>query len=159
MICYLNKWGFLLIVFVAFFPAGESLGQTAEIEWLKFDKGVEKAAGEDKIILLYVETDWCSICKKMKKLVFPHKIIQPLLADSLVPVRLNAEDTLRTINIGKQWLSEADIAEKYQVDRYPAFLFLEPGGKLLYRLNGLQLPRDFRKTLSFFARKEYLIDQ
>lgn len=155
----LKKWGILFVACLLFFYSGEIAGQTPDIEWLSFDSGVAKAAEEDKIVLLYVETDWCAICKKMKKLVFPHKIIRPLLTDSLVPVRLNADDTLRSIHIGKQWLSEADIAEKYQVDRYPAFLFLEPDGKLLYRLNGLQLPREFRKVLSFFARKEYLNDR
>ncbi len=96
------------------------------------DPGVarDQIVSGQKPIFLFVETDWCTFCKKMKAETFADAAVQKTLNDRFVNIRINPEKEGTARFTGEE-LSFAALAEKLGVNGYPASFFFTPDGKLL----------------------------
>lgn len=80
-----------------------------------WDKVVEKAKKEDKLIYLDAYAVWCGPCKMMDKNVFPKKEVGAIYNKLFINYSVDAEK-----GEGKE------IAKKYKVTAYPTHLFIDP---------------------------------
>ncbi|HEY8954177.1 thioredoxin family protein [Chitinophaga sp.] len=87
-----------------------------------FEEILHTAQTTGKPIFIDVYTDWCVPCKKMAEEIFPMTAIGDFYNENFINYRINAE-------AGKGKV----IAEKYQVNSYPTYLFLNSAGELIHQ--------------------------
>ena len=115
---------FLLIVFLIIVGIHYSNAQVnfETFDWAKLS---EKAAKENKLIMVDMTATWCYWCKQMDKKVFPDKAVGEYYNNNFICTKLYDTDAM-----GK------DFGQKYQVQSFPTFLFLDSDGKLIHRIEG-----------------------
>lgn len=114
------------------FPAfTQSIHFLNNTDW---NKTIEKAKTENKLIFIDVYTDWCGPCKQMDAEVFTDKNVGNQMNSQFINYKLNAEK-------GEGVL----IAKKYNVFSYPTYLFVDGNGTLIYRAEGFMPVEKFMK--------------
>ena len=95
-------------------------------------------------MLIHFYTDWCGPCRRLEQEVFPRDDVARAIANSYVPVKLNAERA-------------KDAATFYAVDRYPTDIIADSGGRVLLRTVTPQDPAKYIQDLeSVAAQHRYL---
>jgi thioredoxin-related protein len=99
----------------------------AQIQFEDFDwkKLSQKAANENKLIMVDMTATWCGWCKYMDKNIFSKKKVGNFYNTHFISTKL-----YDTHPMGSKFNS------KYDVDGFPTMLFLDSKGKLVYKIGG-----------------------
>jgi thioredoxin-related protein len=84
-----------------------------------------KAKSEKKMIFIDAYTTWCGPCKLMASEVFPQKTVGDFYNANFINAKIDMEKG-----------EGITIAEKYKVNAYPTYLFINADGKLLHKVIG-----------------------
>lgn len=103
---------------------------------------LKRAKKEDKPVILYFFTPYCSYCRAMDKEVLAEKEINNTLKKNIVYLRIDGE-------------KREDLARFYGVRGYPTTTFLEPNGQRVFQIPGYIEKNDFKKLLVFVREKHY----
>ncbi|WP_162056262.1 thioredoxin fold domain-containing protein [Pontibacter pamirensis] len=129
------------LLVILFFTIGFAKAQDAT--GVKFEHGLswtqvqEKAKKENKYIFLDVYTTWCGPCKLMDRDVFPQEKVGEFFNTHFINVKIQADTTGKDSEEVKKWYNDAQaIATTYNINSFPTFLFFNPKGELVHRLNG-----------------------
>lgn len=109
-----------------------SWAQNEDVRWLDLSTAMEAAAEGDRHVLVFIEADWCAICKNMKARVFTEAPITAALTQEYVPALINL-DSRKLVRFGGDELSEREFARTMEVVTTPTILFLDSSGKVLAR--------------------------
>ena len=90
-----------------------------------WEETLNRAAKENKYIMVDAYTDWCGWCKVMDKKTFTDPNVASVINESFIPVKINFE---KGIGI--------DLGMKFRVSSYPTILFFNPQGQLVHVQNG-----------------------
>lgn len=71
-----------------------------------------------------MEADWCGICKRMKREVFPDQNVQNILSNHFYPVRIDIESKEKVM-FGEQYISKMELSKTLGVHGTPTIIFLE----------------------------------
>lgn len=91
-----------------------------------WEKTIEKASNENKIIMVDLSTEWCTWCKSMEKNQFADPEILSLMQSKVHSYILDAEKD----SVGQL------LKLKYGVASYPSFLFFTPSGDYIETWTG-----------------------
>lgn len=137
----------LLISFVLFLFSVQHI-YAQEIQFTKgtWSDMLAKATKENKLIFVDIYAVWCGPCKLMAKNVFTQKKVADQFNDKFINYMIDAEKG-----------EGITIAEKYQVASFPTYLFIDPSGKLVYKIEGAMTAEKFsdeaEKALTKFSKK------
>jgi thioredoxin-related protein len=109
-----------------------SWAQSEDVRWLDLSTAMEAAAEGERHVLVFIEADWCAICKNMKASVFTEAPITTELANEYVPALINL-DSRRLVRFNNVELTEREFARTMEVITTPTILFLDSSGKVLAR--------------------------
>ena len=101
---------------------------------------LDRAAAENKLVMVDFYTDWCGWCKKFDRQTLTDSRVQQSLSRVLT-IRLNAEQEGR------------GAANTYQVSGYPTIVFLDKHGKVIGRIDGFMEPDPFLAELSDILKR------
>lgn len=90
-----------------------------------YERALELAAEQDKLLFIDFYTVWCGPCKQLDKYVFHNDSIGRLLGQQVILLKYDAEQDT-TFHLSK----------KYHVGSYPTGLLLTPEGRVLTRKAG-----------------------
>lgn len=94
-------------------------------EDLPFDKALEKAGKEKKVVMIDFYTTWCGPCKMLDKSTWPNPDVKKLLMEKTVALKIDAE-------------KNRELSQKYGISRYPQMVFIRPDGTEIDRLIGFR---------------------
>ena len=103
---------------------------------------LKKAKVENKPVLLYFYSNYCTYCEAMDRNVLSDKDIKKSLATDVVYLRINVDEKRET-------------AARYNIRGYPTTYLLDPVGKRIAVIPGYMPKRDFGKVLAFLKGKHY----
>lgn len=103
------------------------------IEWMDYNKALESAKKQDKIIMLMLGRTSCGVCAYMKKVVFEDKNIIKEFNKKYLAVYLEVEFD--------------DIPNDFTYIGTPTFYFLDKNEKTLKRFDGGKTVLSLMKTL------------
>ena len=117
-----------------------------------WEEALDRAAKENKYIMVDAYTDWCGWCKVMDKETFTDDAVGAMVNKNFVPVKINFEE-----GIG------IDLGMKFRVSSYPTILFFNPAGQLVRIQNGYMYDNaDFiascQKALDVKEERVYAFD-
>lgn len=101
-----------------------------EIDWA--DAGITKdaLAAKSKPVFLFITTDWCTFCKKMKAETFADPEVQDALSNKFVSMYIDPEKQGTARFTGEE-LSYKELAAKLGVTGYPTSVFYSDGGEVI----------------------------
>lgn len=129
------------ILVILFFIMGAANAQKATgvtfenvLSWKQIQ---EKAKKENKYIFVDVYTTWCGPCKLMDRDIFPQENVGKFFNTNFINVKVQADVTKKDSAQVKRWYSDAQtIAATFNIDSFPTYLFFDPKGELVHRING-----------------------
>ncbi len=160
---------FLSAIFLYSFSPGEknSLPQgdnkTNKVEWKSFSSSVDlKETGKKYFIFVY--TDWCSWCKRMKSTTFQDEKVITLLNDKFVPVMFDAEskdpitfrgNEFNFVSQGNRGYHELAAALLDNQLSYPSIVFLDEQMNMIQPLPGYKSAEDLSIILTYLGDEIY----
>ena len=130
-----------MLALLAFALIAPSLGFAIEREilWTEdYEAAVQRAATTNSIVLLHFYGDSCPPCKLLDKKTFHDPALVSKMNEHLVPVKINAD-------------RRRDLAQKFQVTRWPTDIYLFPNGDEIYRGVSNADPSVYCKTIERVA--------
>ena len=118
----------------------EGNGKKNAITWQTFDKGVELAKKEKKMMVLDIYTDWCHWCKVMDKDTYGNPEVVKYAQENLVMAKLNAE-TDEKFKFKEGNYSGRQLSMMFGVEGFPSTIFLNSEGELITSVSGF-IPAD-----------------
>jgi thioredoxin-related protein len=102
--------------------------QFIESNW---NKALEEAKKQHKLIFLDAYASWCGPCKLLKKNTFPDKNVGSLFNENFINVAIDMEKGEGPM-----------LSEKYKVNAYPTLIILDENGIPITYTKGYMSPTD-----------------
>jgi len=121
----------LLMIFVA----GAAHAQTPPLPWQKWGPALfDRAAKEDKYILLHMAAVWCHWCHVMEGTTYRDPAIQKAILEKFIPVRVDQD-------------ADPELSYRYENWGWPATIMLDKDGSEIFKRRGYIPPELFAKLL------------
>ena len=154
LILALSSLAIIVFVFATLTQGIEGNGKKIEITWQTFDKGVELAKKEKKMLVLDIYTDWCHWCKVMDKDTYGNPEVVKYAQENLVMAKLNAE-TDEKFKFKEGNYSGRQLSMMFGVEGFPSTIFLNSEGELITSVSGF-IPADrFAMILKYLEGNWY----
>jgi thioredoxin-related protein len=137
--------------------------ETAEIQWKSFESSIDlKSTG--KKYFIYVYTDWCSWCKRMKSTTFKDEKVVKILNEKFVSVMFNAESKdpvnfrgteFKFVSQGSRGYHELAAALLNNKLSYPSVVFLDEEMNMIQPLPGFKSAEDLSIILTYLGDEIY----
>ena len=124
-----------LLALVLMLLAWPAHGEGSSLPWAKWEPALfERAAHEDKYILLHMAAVWCHWCHVMEQTTYRDPDIQRRILEKFIPVRVD---------------QDADPALSYRYENWgwPATIMLDKDGNEIFKRRGYIPPDLFGKLL------------
>ncbi|MES2457392.1 MAG: thioredoxin family protein [Bacteroidota bacterium] len=116
--------------------AQESVGIKFE-DKLSWEQVLQKAKQEKKYVFVDIYTTWCVPCQVMAKNIFTQAKAGEFFNKSFINVAVQMDVTKKDNAFVKSWYKDAANLERvYKIESYPSYLFFNPDGELMHRING-----------------------
>ncbi len=144
----------LVLVHAGFQYGSDTAGtfNNSEIHWFKLSEAQEKSKKDGKPLFIFVEAEWCGICKRMQNTVFPHPEISDLLKNNFHPVLIDL-DSRKTVRFNGEEFTERNFARILQVQQTPTMIFIAADGEVMGRQPGF-MDREELKNLLLYVRSD-----
>jgi thioredoxin-related protein len=106
-----------------------------------FEKALQKAKQEDKIIMLKVMTKDCHFCRKMEREVMIEKEVVEFLEQDFIPVSID--------------ISTTELPLGLKTELTPSFIFIDKNAKVLLNIPGAWNKMDFLDILREAKSKQW----
>lgn len=110
--------------------------------FLPFDKAMEKANAESRIIFVYFGRYGCGYCDKTNKEAFSDPGVRELYSKHYVLAYVDAESGKRLRLPTGERITERELGTRYNAFVTPVFSFMSPEGKVITRVVGVQRIED-----------------
>lgn len=114
------------------------------VDWgHNYDRALEKAKADKKLVMVDLYTDWCGWCKKLDQTVFKDKQVEEKLAKDFVAVKINPEVNSKN----------AQLAKAFGTRGFPHIVFADADGKKVAEIRGYVPADEFLKQLEQLTAK------
>jgi protein disulfide-isomerase len=137
--------------------AGEdekSRSETDGLPWLTYEEALQVAEKEDGDIMLFMEADWCSVCKRMKREVFSQAEVQKAIDAGFSPVLINI-DSKEELRFKGEATTKMDFSKRIEVQATPTFIFLNHEEEVIGSIRGFLNSSDFIGLLDYVRSDSY----
>ncbi len=131
MITNYSFLGFTIALFMSTISMGQSSTGIAFFDG-DFNEALEASRAEKKPVFIDAYTVWCAPCKRMDKDVFSQTVVGERYNSDFINVKMDMEKG-----------EGIALAERYGVEAYPTFLFVDGEGHLIHRAIGFHKVDDF----------------
>lgn len=125
-----------LLLFLFAVPAGASRAESPPLAWQKWDPALfDRAAREDKYILLHMAAVWCHWCHVMESTTYRDSAIQQRVSEKFIAVRVDQD-------------SDPALSYRYENWGWPATIMLDKDGNEVFKRRGYIPPELFARFLA-----------
>ena len=119
-----------------------------EFRELNFEKALEAAKKENKMLFLDAYTSWCGPCKKMASEVFTQPAVGEFMNSRFVSIKVNMEKK-----------ESRKLAERFGIKVYPTMLLIREDGVMHDKLIGGYPARQFIERIKKSAGRKYSLEE
>lgn len=123
--------------------------------FLSYDEGLKQARAQNKRLFLYFGRLGCGWCDKTNKEAFSDPALRALYIDHYVLVYADAESGKRLTLPSGERITEMELGVRMKAFATPLFAWLEPDGRTIVKVAGVQTVKDFRDYDRFVHGGEY----
>ena len=136
---------------------GQSSART-DVSWISYAEAAEKADAEEKKVMIFLEADWCMVCKRMHREVFTNNEVFSLINSDFYPVRLDIESD-DMIPVNGETISKKEYSKSIGIYGTPTILFLNSKEEVIGNFVGYSDDEEMKKLLTFISSDAYLTER
>jgi len=122
-------------------------------EWIALEQATERAAEENRLIMIDIYETGCQFCKAMEREVFPSPSVRAVLDREYVPVKINGHaETILTYK--NEQMSSKQFAQLMGVTAYPFTVLMDAEGNIIDSYRGYQDVVTFSRFLRRAAQQQ-----
>ena len=147
----------ILFAYFAFIPFTGALSHVENdnpVNWLSLGEAQEASADDGKPLFVFVEAEWCGICKRMLKNVFPNDAVSVPLMEKYHPVSIDL-DSKKEILFNGETMTEREFARKMEVQGTPTTIFFSAEGEELGRQVGFIDTDELNLLLTYITSDQF----
>ncbi len=122
--------------------AGARAEPPAGYPFLAYDEGLRAARETGKPVFLYFGRLGCGWCEQTNKEAFGDPAVKARYTAHYVLVYVDTESGRRLELSNGERLTEMELAARLRILATPVFAFLEPDGRMIFKVPGVQRARD-----------------
>ncbi|GEM_PF-344508 len=103
--------------------------------WQDLGPAQEMAVAENKKVMIFVEAEWCGICRRLEREVFSDPAVLQKLHGSYVPVMIDVDSKTPVVFNGEEFTVRR-FAQQHNITAVPTLLFLDEKGKVMAHQTG-----------------------
>lgn len=148
---------YLLLLGAAIFlaaPVSPDTQSSESMNWITLPEALELASEDGKTVFVFVEAEWCGICKRMKREVFPDPSVAKTAAGHYYAVSIDL-DSKQTLTFKGESMTEREFARSMNVNATPTMLFLDSSGDVLASQIGWVDIERFEGLLTFISSEQF----
>ena len=107
-----------------------------------FDKAMQQALAETKILFVYFGRYGCGYCEKTNKEAFSVPEVKKRYTDNYILAYVDSESGKRMRLPSGERITERELGTRYNAFVTPVFSFMAPDGNVIYQLIGVQSKDD-----------------
>jgi thioredoxin-related protein len=123
--------------------------------FLSYDAGLKQARTQNKRLFLYFGRLGCGWCDKTNKEAFSDPAVRALYIDHYVLVYADAEGGKRLTLPSGERITEMELGVRFKAFATPLFAWLEPDGRTIVKVAGVQTIKDLRDYDRYVHGGEY----
>lgn len=120
--------------------------------WRPFDEATERAAVEQRPLLVYVQAAWCGPCRLLERAVFPEVAS---LMERYVLTKLDYDDHDARLALAGERLSPFEWSRALGAKATPTIVLLAPDGTVIVRSTGYRAATEIGLLLAYVATGAY----
>lgn len=124
------------------------------ISWSSMEEAQDKSAADGKALFVFVEAEWCGICKRMIQNVFPNQEVKEDLASNYHSVKIDL-DSKNDIRFNGESMTEREFARKMDVSGTPTTIFFSSDGEELGRQVGFIGTDELNRLLAYIISDQF----
>src|SRR3954466_1094945 len=114
----------LLLILAAGAAPTASWAETPSLPWQKWEPALfDRAAAEDKYILLHMAAVWCHWCHVMEGTTYKDPAVQKTIGEKFIPVRVDQD-------------RDPALSYRYENWGWPATIMLDKDGNEIFKRRG-----------------------
>ena len=110
--------------------------------FVSFDQAIAQSQSESKLLFVYFGRYGCGYCEKTNQEAFIDPEVKRRYSKNYALAYVDAESGKRLRLPSGERITERDLGTRYDALVTPVFTFLNPSGKLVYRMVGVQRIED-----------------
>jgi thioredoxin-related protein len=118
-------------------------GPPAGYAFVSYDEGLRAARAQQKRLFVYFGREGCAWCEKTNKQAFGDAGVRRLYHDHYVLVYVDTESGKRLTLPSGERVTEMELGTRFRVFATPVFAWLEPDGRAIAKVAGVQTVKDF----------------
>ena len=134
----------ILILITLLLTSPVMAGSPKGYPFQSFDKAMQQAQAEKKLLFVYFGRHGCGYCEKTNKEAFSDKQIRKSYIKNYVLAYVDAESGKRLRLPSGERVTEREVGTRYNAFVTPVFTFMTTDGKPLLQLVGFQRVVDLR---------------
>lgn len=146
---------FLLMSLLVPDVKAQSSYDESDVNWISYSKAAEEAKTTDKKLMLFLEADWCGICKRMHREVFTNDEVASLISSDFYPVRIDIESD-DMIPVKGEMISQKEYSKSVGIYGTPTILFLDSNEEIVGNFVGYSDESEMARLLNFIASGAYM---
>jgi thioredoxin-related protein len=146
------EWGFksmptrvlsvLVAVLLSSAPAAYA-DPPAGYVFLSHDDGLRQARQQQKTLFVYFGRHGCGWCERVNRETFPNAGLRDKLIAHYVLVYVDSESGRRLTLPSGERITEMELGVRFKAFATPVFAYLEPDGRTILKVSGVQTVKDF----------------
>jgi thioredoxin-related protein len=123
--------------------------------FLAYDQGLAQARRDSRRIFLYFGRYGCGWCDKTNREAFSDPAVREQYTRHYVLVYVDAESGRRLTLPSGERITEMELGARFKAFATPLFAWLEPDGRLILKVSGIQSAQDFHDYDRFVHSEVY----
>lgn len=110
--------------------------------FVAYDEGLREAQRRNAKVFLYFGRHGCGWCDLTNRQAFSDEVVRRAYQAHYVLVYVDAESGRRLMLPSGERITEMELGARFGAFATPLFAFLEPDGKLIFKVAGIQTAKD-----------------
>ena len=123
------------------------------VNWISYAEATKQA--EDKKVMVFLEAEWCVVCKRMHREVFTNDEVFSLINSDFLAVKMDIESEDR-IPVNGDMISKMEFSKSIGIYGTPTILFLNSNEDIIGNFVGYSDSGEMVTLLNYIASDAYL---
>jgi len=146
----------MMLTLLVFEVHGQS-SNTSDVRWISYTDAAEKADAVNKKRMVFLEAEWCIVCKRMHREVFTNGEVASLINSDYYAVRMDIESE-EMIPVSGDMISKKEYSKSIGIYGTPTILFIDSNDDVIGNFVGYLDEEGMTTLLNFITSEAYLTE-